>query len=98
MTVAAIPLLGLQSQKGSHVPAMLEPLRILECQNVGQRDQRPYAVDLRQQFLLRVPLGNFLNLLVVFGDLLADRPHTLQQGSDPVLAASLSPSLRFSFT
>jgi hypothetical protein len=70
---------------------MLEPLRILECQNVGQRDQRPYAVDLRQQFLLRVPLGNFLNLLVVFGDLLADRLHTLQQGSDHRLGGLAEP-------
>jgi hypothetical protein len=48
LAVSALPLLGLDSQKRSYVPAVLESLRVFNGQDIGQRDQRPYSVYLRQ--------------------------------------------------
>ena len=92
LTIPAVPLLARHSQVRSHVPAMREPLRIFDGQNVSQRDQRSYAVDLPQQLHLRVPFPDLFDILLIYLDLFGDL------FSSGRIVSSLSPSASDSFT
>lgn len=85
LMISAVPLLGLQSQKWTHIPAVRESCCVLDGQYERQRNQRPYPVYLRQQFDVRIPFRDFVDLLVIHADLLAQRLDAFQQWLDRAL-------------
>ena len=69
-----------QPQKASHIPASAKSVRIVQGQNVSQRDQRPYTFHLFQPGHFGVIfLGDLLDLPIVFRDALVERFDFRQQ-------------------
>ena len=64
-----VPSTRLQSHIAACISALAEAARVFQRQDVRERDQRSYTLDLLEQRHLRIALlAEFLHLSVVFAD------------------------------
>src|SRR5512147_700994 len=84
--VPGVSFARLQAGVATSIAAFPEPMWIFQGQQEGQRNQRPYAMDLLEQFYFRIAaLGDGPDPLVVFADPLAERLDLCQQRTQRVL-------------
>jgi hypothetical protein len=62
LTHTRVPASGTQPDKALRVPAAAKSVRIVQSQNVGQRNERPHSLHLSEQSYLRInSLGDLLD-------------------------------------
>src|SRR5579863_7008025 len=81
LTLSGVPAPGAQPQKTADLATLWESIRVVDRQDVGQRDLCSHAFDLFEQRYFGIHLlGDLLDPLVVFPDALVERFDSPQQG------------------
>src|SRR5271169_1318524 len=80
LTLAGVPPSWLQPQIAAHVATFAKAMRVFQCQQERQRDQRPHSFYLLQPRHLRIAaLCQLLDPLVALADLFTQRLDSRQQ-------------------